>query len=54
MIPTGDEVELTGEETGEFVGATWEGASGWIDAAYVSRVGVQSMPQPADGTELAE
>jgi len=53
MIPTGDEVELTGEETGEFVGATWEGASGWIDAAYVSHVGVQSMLQPADGTELA-
>ncbi|HYO29113.1 MAG TPA: SH3 domain-containing protein [Thermomicrobiales bacterium] len=53
MIPTGDEVELTGEETGEFVGATWEGASGWIDAAYVSRAGVSSLPQSADGTELA-
>lgn len=48
MIPAGSAIELTGAAAGEFVPATWEGNSGWVDAAYVSGAATAAQPAPAN------
>lgn len=37
VIPVGAPVTLTGETSGRFLGAAYDGATGWVDAAYLSR-----------------
>jgi len=48
MIPAGEAIELSGEESGGYMAATWQGASGWVDAAYVSRSDHATSPFPVE------
>jgi uncharacterized protein YkwD/uncharacterized protein YraI len=46
IIPGGSPISLSGREQDGYLEATWEGTTGWIDAAYVS--GAEALMESAE------
>ena len=36
IVPTGEAIELSGDESNGYLAASWQGTTGWVDAAYVT------------------
>ncbi len=48
IVPGGSAIDLTGRTADGYVEGTWDGTTGWIDAAYVAGSATAPAAQPAD------